>query len=55
MSVEMESNASIDLGTSLVDLFNEDQSMHYSNEDASTCSTSANEDSNKPAYNNDDH
>ena len=55
MSVEMDSNASIDDGPSLAGLFNEDQSMHYSNEDASICSTSASEDSNKPAYDNDDH
>ena len=47
MSVEMDSNASIDDGPSLAGVF--------SNEDASICSTSASEDSQKPGYDDDGH
>ena len=55
MSVEFDSNSPIDAGTSLVGVFNEDQNMLFSNKDASLCSTSASEESQKPAYDNDGH
>ena len=54
MSFGIEDNSSIDPGGCLVDVFdNEDQNMLYGNGEGSLCSSSASEDSEQPAYDND--